>query len=554
MKIIDKINKALEDEDAHLFSFEYFPPKTEDGVANLYRRLQSMATLFPAFIDVTWGAGGSTSERTLEIVSNAQKYLGLETMMHLTCTNMPVEGIHDALVKAKESGVQNILALRGDPPRGEDWKKIDGGFSYAEDLVKYIRAQFGDYFGIAVAGYPERHADSKSKDDDMVFLKKKIDAGADFIITQLFFDTKIFLDFVKDCREIGITCPIIPGIMPIHTYAGFKRMVSLCGTFVPPYVLDALEEVKDNDEAVKEFGVKLAIDMCQELLAAGIKGLHFYTLNLEKTVLQIVEGLKLTKESPRPLPWRTASTNNRVKEDVRPVFWSHRHQSYIKRTESWDEFPNGRWGDSRSPAFGELTDFHLAGVSAALSAIKERPWGTPVKNYADVQDIFIKYCKGELNELPWNDLPLSLESEKIRDWLIQLNSSGYLTINSQPSVNGVESSDPVHGWGGSDGWVYQKVASSNKDTKIAGAHCFLFLLSGLCRVLRQRAKAQPTHCRAQEVQAAYLPRCQQEGTHTPRANKASKLYLSSVTISTGRPRVWKRSRYQRADLGSLPRL
>jgi methylenetetrahydrofolate reductase (NADPH) len=454
MKIIDKINKANED-DTHLYSFEYFPPKTEDGVANLYRRLQSMAALSPAFIDVTWGAGGSTSERTLEIVSNAQKYFGLETMMHLTCTNMPLESIHDALVKAKESGIQNILALRGDPPRGEEWKKIDGGFAYAEDLVKYIKAQFGDYFGIAVAGYPETHTDSKSKEEDLFYLKKKIDAGGDFIITQLFFDTKIFLEFVEDCRKIGITCPIIPGIMPIHTYAGFKRMVSLCGTFVPQFILDALEEVKDNDEAVKEFGVKLAVQMCQELVAKGIKGLHFYTLNLERTVVQIVEGLGLSKESPRPLPWRLSGGHKRVNEDVRPVFWSNRQQSYIKRTESWDEFPNGRWGDSRSPAFGELTDFHLGGVTSALSA-KDKKWKIDIKSIDDVQSLFVKYCKQEIDELPWNDLPLSLESEKIKTWLLQLNSNGYLTINSQPCVNGAPSSDPVHGWGGNDGWVYQK--------------------------------------------------------------------------------------------------
>jgi len=456
MKIIEKIQKLLE-EDNTWFSFEYFPPKTQEGVANLYRRMESMGTYGPAFADVTWGAGGSTSDLTLEICATSQKYLGLETMMHLTCTNMPLEKLRQALVTAKETGIQNILALRGDPPRGEEWKKVEGGFSYAVDLVRYIRENFGDHFGICVGGYPEGHIDSTDHEEDLKHLKEKIDAGADFIITQLFFDTSIFLDFIKKCRAIGITCPIIPGIMPIHTYAGFKRMASLCKTFVPKALNDDLEAIKDNDEEVKAYGVKYAIEMCRTLLHAGIKGFHFYTLNLEKSVTQIVEGLGFLEGVARPMPWRRRSSSGCNKEEVRPVFWNHRHQSYIKRTETWDDFPNGRWGDSRSPAFGELTDFHL-GVSSAIAASEKKTnvWGSELKGVEDVKAVFVAYCERKINELPWNDLPLNTDSDPIREWLLQLNRNAYLTINSQPRVNCAPSTDPIHGWGGANGWVYQK--------------------------------------------------------------------------------------------------
>jgi len=454
MKIIDKIQKLL-DEDATWFSFEYFPPKTEEGVTNLYHRLESMSLLNPAFVDVTWGAGGSTAERTLEICKTSQNYIGLETMMHLTCTNMPVEKLHEALVIAKESGIQNILALRGDPPRGEEWKQIEGGFGNAVDLVKYIRKYFGNHFGICVGGYPEGHLDSTDKEEDLKYLKTKVDAGADLIITQLFYDTSIFLDFVRRCREIGITVPIIPGIMPIHTYGGFKRMTELCKSIIPPHITEALETVKDNDEAVKNYGVELCIDMCKTLLKAGIKGLHFYTLNLEKSTHAIVDGLGLIESVPRPLPWKPCPSSLRVREDVRPVFWIHRHSSYIKRTESWDEFPNGRWGDSRSPAFGEVTDFHL-GVASAPQQNKKNLWGESLDSIEDVVKVFISYCEGKINALPWNDLSLSKESEEIKEQLIKLNSNRFLTINSQPRVNGVASSDPIYGWGGPDGYVYQK--------------------------------------------------------------------------------------------------
>jgi len=479
MKLIDKIRQA--EEDNHVFfSFEYFAPKTEEGMLNLFDRLDRMASFEPAWIDVTWGAGGSTAEKTIEICSTAQRFLGLETMMHLTCTNMPRKAIDDALRRAKEAGIQNVLALRGDPPRGEEWKQLDGGFAHAVDLVRYIRSEYGDYFGIGVAGYPEGHPDASNKEEDLKHLKEKVDAGADLIITQLFYDTSLFLQFVKDCRALGITCPILPGMMPIQTYAGFKRMTALCKTHVPSPITEALEPIQNDDAAVKAYGVKLCIEMCKELLDAGIPGLHFYTLNLEKSVLQILDGLDLiAKHMARTLPWRvSANTDRKAKEEVRPIFWSNRPRSYMSRTSSWDDFPNGRWGDSRSPAFGEFNDYHLTAhkqdADSLESALRSK-WGVPTTEQ-DIHNVFAAYCKGTIDRLPWNDTPLALETTVISDKLVKLNSIGVLTINSQPRVNAVPSTDPKFGWGGSGGYVYQKayleffVSPENKDKLLAKMH------------------------------------------------------------------------------------
>lgn len=453
MRIIETLKKNEADKKIS-YSFEYFPPKTEKGVENLFERLDRMSELSPSWIDVTWGAGGSTSELTLDICANAQKNCGLETMMHMTCTNMPREGLSDALKKAKEHGIQNILALRGDPPRGEEWQQVEGGFANATDLVKFIREEHGNYFGICVAGYPEGHIDAVSYEDDLKHLKEKVDAGADFIITQLFYDVPLFVKYVKDCRDLGINVPIVPGIMPIHGYQGFVRMTTLCKTFVPKQIMEELEPIKNDDEAVKNYGIKLAIQMCKDLIESGCKALHFYTLNLEKSVLQILEGLNLIDaEVRRPFPWKIAPSRSR--EDVRPIFWSHRPKSYLQRTATWDEFPNGRWGDSRSPAFGELTDYHLSSLHVTKET-SEKMWGVELKSAQDVFDIFAKYCSGDIKRLPWCDNPLAPETDAIKDNLIKINKHGFLTINSQPAINGALSGDEKHGWGPKNGFVYQK--------------------------------------------------------------------------------------------------
>lgn len=255
------------------------------------------------------------------------------------------------------SGIKNILALRGDPPRGKrSWAPGDTSDGYchrAIDLVKLIRELHGDYFGIAVAGHPEGHPSSYSLDDEMVHLKEKIDAGADFIITQFFYDTAAFLTFVERCRQIGITCPILPGIMPIQSFSAFTKMTTYCGVCVPRYIMNKLEPVKDDDERVKQIGCEIAADMCRQILTEGngIDGIHFYTLNLERSVTMILmnmgaidvvkplspnggQGLAIQEgtsptasvtsmldtvrpNNERQFPWRPSALARRLKEDVR---------------------------------------------------------------------------------------------------------------------------------------------------------------------------------------------------------------------------------------------
>lgn len=440
------------------FSFEYFPPKTMTGVQNLYDRMERMYHFGPKFIDITWGAGGRIAELTCEMVNQAQAYFGLETCMHLTCTDMGLEKVDDALRKAYKAGCTNILALRGDPPRDkEKWQAAEDGFNYAKDLVAHIRTTYHDHFDIGVAGYPEGCDDNKDEDLLLDHLKEKVDAGATFIVTQMFYDVDNFLRWVGKVRARGIDIPILPGIMPIATYASFLRRANHMNCKVPQEWIEALEPVKNNDVAVREVGKTLVANMCRKIVAAGIPHLHFYTMNLAQATRMVLEELDWlpTDQSPlkQALPWKQSLALGRRYEDVRPIFWRNRNKSYISRTMDWDEFPNGRWGDSRSPAFGEL-DAYSIGLTGSNEE-NRRKWGEP-KSVRDVATMFVKYLNKELDQLPWSEAPLTSEADSIREDLIDMNTRGLVTINSQPAVNGVKSSHPIHGWGPANGYVYQK--------------------------------------------------------------------------------------------------
>lgn len=440
------------------FSFEFFPPKTAQGVQNLYNRMDRMHGLGPSFIDITWGAGGRLAQLTCEMVNVAQSQYGLETCMHLTCTDMAKDEVDEALSNAYKAGCTNILALRGDPPREkEKWEATEGGFQYAKHLVKHIRDTYGNHFDIGVAGYPEGCDDQDDPELLMDHLKEKVDAGATFIVTQMFYDADNFIEWVAKVRAKGITIPIIPGIMPINTYASFLRRANHMGCKIPPSWSAALEEVKNDDAAVRSIGTGLVASLCRRILEAGIQHLHFYTMNLAQATQMVLGELGLTPSSERPLkqalPWRQSLGFGRREEDVRPIFWKNRNKSYVTRTQDWDEFPNGRWGDSRSPAFGELDAY---GIGLKGSNEQNRKlWGEP-KSIKDIADVFVKYLEHEVDALPWSESPISSEADSIKTDLISLNRRGLLTINSQPAVDGVKSSDPVLGWGPNNGYVYQK--------------------------------------------------------------------------------------------------
>ncbi|KAJ9617109.1 methylenetetrahydrofolate reductase 1 [Cladophialophora chaetospira] len=557
------------DPSSHYFSLEFFPPKTSSGFSNLQSRLSRMATaLRPLFVTVTWGAGGSTATKSLELADVTQRQLGLTTVLHLTCTNMKKDMVDEALQAAKEIGIRNILALRGDPPReeykdaAEDEAEAGSGgagtesneeFTWAIDLVRYIRRKHGDYFAIGVAGYPEGHADEshpeqgkQSVEHDLPYLVEKVGAGADFIMTQLTYDIEAYGKYEKrlrgysdkDGKKVFEKIPIIPGLMPIQSYQIIKRITKLSHAKLPEDISKRIEAVKGDDEAVKKVGVDVLSELVEQMKGLSQpesvpRGFHFYTLNLEKSVAFILERTGLIPpvssegsterdgdssdsddivngaQSPQPSAFsrrRRSSVNaqphNRVimdrprppepqtNGDSAPHKLTAQHsardrgtgipassptrrhnllisegQGSLGREATWDDYPNGRFGPSHSPAFGEIDGY---GPSLKVSPLMARRlWGHP-KCGKDVTEIFRRHVSGELVGVPWSDDidpassdrsgALRAETDVIRSELLSLISKqNYWTLASQPAVDGAPSSHPIFGWGPpGEGFVFQK--------------------------------------------------------------------------------------------------
>ena len=283
------------------FSFEFFPPKTPEGEANFERALTELAPLAPSFVSVTYGAGGTTRDKTVETVRHIRDELGLEAMAHFTCVGATTEELRGTLEEIREAGIENVLALRGDPPRGQsEWVASEGGLEFSHQLVSLLREDYD--FSIAAACFPETHIHATSPEDDLRYLKEKVDAGVDYLITQLFFDNELYFDFVGRARAIGIDVPIIPGIMPITGYGQIAKITSMCGATMPEHVLGVLDARHDDPQAVADFGVSYATMQCADLLAKGAPGIHFCTLNRSPATRSILSTLRLWR------PWDTAAT------------------------------------------------------------------------------------------------------------------------------------------------------------------------------------------------------------------------------------------------------
>ena len=273
------------------FSFEFFPPKTDEAFDTLVETIRELQKLHPTFVSVTYGAGGSTRRRTIDVVAKAKGELGQESMAHLTCVGSTEEELRDVLDELRTQGIENVLSLRGDPPAGTDvFEKTPGGFGYANELVSFIKENYD--FCLGVAGYPEGHQEADDFDTDLANLKLKVDAGADFVITQMFFDNRFYFDFVVQARAIGIDVPLIPGIMPILNLGQIKRFTQMCGASIPEELLERLEAIKEDADAVRQCGVEHAAQQCRELLEGGVPGIHFYTLNRSTSTRDIFENLK----------------------------------------------------------------------------------------------------------------------------------------------------------------------------------------------------------------------------------------------------------------------
>ena len=294
VQLIRDIHTARKASGRPVISFEFFPPKTDEGDRALIERtIPALMALKPDYCSVTYGAGGSTRDKTLMIVDRIQREHGLTAMMHLTCVNSTQEQLREVIEQARTKGITNILALRGDPPGGSgEWKAVEGGFTYSHELVRFLRELGG--FSIGTAGFPEGHiACKEGKLVDWQRLKSKIDSGADFVITQLFFDNEDFLHFRDYLTKLGVTVPICPGILPILSASQIRKFTTMCGASMPAALLASLEKLGDNDAAATEFGIEYATTQCEALLRNGAPGIHFYTLNKAHSTTRVVKNLGL---------------------------------------------------------------------------------------------------------------------------------------------------------------------------------------------------------------------------------------------------------------------
>ncbi|HXO06995.1 MAG TPA: methylenetetrahydrofolate reductase [NAD(P)H] [Solirubrobacteraceae bacterium] len=291
-----RIDEILAQAQEPVFSFEFFPPKTDDGERVLGLALESLRALEPDFVSVTYGSGGSTRDRTLKLTRWIKQELGIETMAHLTCVGASRDELHEILRETVAAGIENVLALRGDPPRGETtWTPHAEGLTHAAELVELIAEDYD--FSVGAACFPEVHVDSPDLTSDLECLRRKVDAGVSFLITNLFFDNELYFRFVDEARAVGIEVPILPGIMPITSTAQIKTITGLCGATIPPALTSQLELRAGNGDAVLELGVSYATLQCAELLARGAPGVHFYTLNRSPATRAILSALKLLR------PW-----------------------------------------------------------------------------------------------------------------------------------------------------------------------------------------------------------------------------------------------------------
>jgi methylenetetrahydrofolate reductase (NADPH) len=284
------------------FSFEFFPPRTDEGERNLGRALAELSRMDPTFVSVTYGAGGSPVQKrkTIDIVSSMKRNHGMEAMAHFTCVGATTAELRETLDLMRDAGVENVLALRGDPPAGAttEWVATEGGLEYSRELIELIREEYD--FSIGAACFPEVHIHATSADDDLRYCKEKVDAGARFLITQLFFDNAFYREFVARARDIGIDVPIIPGIMPITNFEQIKRITGMCGSAIPDHLLRELGLRADDPGAVTDFGVAYATLQCADLLEHGAPGIHFYTLNKSPATRAILSALRCMA------PWRGA--------------------------------------------------------------------------------------------------------------------------------------------------------------------------------------------------------------------------------------------------------
>eukprot|EP00794_Sanderia_malayensis_P014910 gene14910-16453_t len=477
--LIDKINQWRDSSDK-FFSLEFYSPRTPSATCNLLEKCDRFVEGNPLFCDVTCDINRAKfdakgGEDLLTLASATQDLCGVDTMLQLNCSKLTEQKAYEILQQAMCLNLRNVLAIKEAPnSQEEELQHMNSSvdFKYTADLVKFIRMHFGKYFTICVAGYPHSTDDCEfvPYEESLEHLQDEMAAGADFIISQMVFDAEMFINFVKQCKNVGIKAPVIPGILPIQSFNCIKKLSKLSSVRIPSGVMNVLNPIKENDEAVLKYGTFLTVQLCKALLeTALVCGLHFYTLNRETATKEILKRVGLWRDDVvlrRVLPWQQCEQNEvrALEESVRPIFWALRPDSYVNRTSQWEEFPNGRWGNSSSSSFGSFKDYHLffAKNRSRLPQLKKM-WGERLESEKDVFDVFAAFISGRPNKngvkvtnIPWAEDEVALETSIISEQLTYLNENGILTINSQPNVNCASSTDKLFGWGSPGGYVFQK--------------------------------------------------------------------------------------------------
>lgn len=430
------------------FSCEFFPPRTDAGVNNLVARAKRLCSLGATFVSVTWGAGGTSADRSVELARRLHAELGPQVpiVLHLTCTNMSRALLDKTLasIADPDSGIDNILALRGDRPRNDYFTKSE--FEWAEDLVRYVKNNYGERFCVGVAGYPEGFTDSPTLipdlNRDLDFLADKIECGAEFVMTQLFYDAQKFLGYREKVRQhprLGAHLAdnlLFPGLMPLVSYRTFVRSSELSHASIPIGVLQDLRRLDTHDdEQIKAYGVNMMAKLISDLNRHGVNRVHLFSLNLEKSLTKLLVKTGLAKREPvSDVPSLPGSPQLKASD--------------------WDEFVNGRYTDPSSAAFGEFDGYGPV-VHGSIGNKPNPAWGALESN-SDIAHMFIRHITNELPAIPFGEEALSGETALIQEELIELNLDGMWTLASQPAAHAQSSTDRILGWGPPNGEVYQQ--------------------------------------------------------------------------------------------------
>lgn len=472
VKITSRLAESRSEGETAAFSYEFFAPCSCSGEDALNARIYKLSRTEPLFINIVGTRNLEDAKRSLFLASRAKRFEGLTVVVHISIAGMTKVECMNFVSECKIEGVYNLIIEDfmygfGSAPIPERRTEY---YKSAVDLIQDIRKNYGALFCIGVLGFPSGFGERGAYEEDLNYVVEKCAAGADVVIAQHVFLAATFESFVKDIRSKGVTVPILPSVLMIQNYASLETISNFTGVHLPAEKLREFQSAREDIFRVQKLGLELTTSLCRDLFSlsniSGTNTVHFVTLNLEVVLFHVLNGLELIGANAarrRKLPWRPSGDESRRGEDVRPISWANRPFSYVERTREWGHFPSGRWstGNVNNPSHERVfRDVDVTSlINATLGSVDERRaiWGANPISEKDIWNVFADYVKGNIPRLPWCDGgALMPETNTIANFLVELNSSGFLTTNSQPRVNAIPSEDPTFGWGGPGGHVWQK--------------------------------------------------------------------------------------------------